>query len=157
MGSPTEHFLARAVELAVLNVSRGGGPFAALVVTADGKVFEGANRVTIENDPTAHAEVSAIRTACRELATFDLSGATLYASCEPCPMCLSSALWARIEHIYYAADRHDAARAGFDDAAFYDYIERRDVAPLMPVEQVDVTGANAPFERWRESGTKVEY
>lgn len=149
--------LARAVDLAVKNVAAGGGPFAALVVTADGKVFEGANRVTADNDPTAHAEVTAIRTACRELGTFDLGGATLYTSCEPCPMCLSSALWARIEHVYFAADRHDAAAAGFDDAVFYDYIERHVNSPLMPVEHVKVATSQQPFDSWRSFATKTVY
>lgn len=149
--------LARAVDLAVRNVAAGGGPFAALVVTADGRVFEGANRVTADNDPTAHAEVTAIRTACRELGTFDLSGATLFTSCEPCPMCLSSALWARIDKVFYAADRHDAADAGFDDAVFYDYIERQVNSPLMPVEHVSVTTSQAPFDKWRSQENKIEY
>jgi guanine deaminase len=149
--------LARAVDLAVKNVAAGGGPFAALVVTADGTVFEGANRVTADNDPTAHAEVTAIRTACRELGTFDLTGATLYTSCEPCPMCLSSALWARIEHVYFAADRHDAAAAGFDDAVFYDYIERHVNSPLMPVERVKVATSLQPFNDWRSLDSKVSY
>jgi guanine deaminase len=149
--------LARAVDLAVKNVAAGGGPFAALVVTADGTVFEGANRVTADNDPTAHAEVTAIRTACRELGTFDLTGATLFTSCEPCPMCLSSALWARIEHVYFAADRHDAAAAGFDDAVFYDYIERHVNSPLMPVERVKVATSLQPFNDWRSLDSKVSY
>jgi len=153
----TSEMLARAVELAVKNVAAGGGPFAALVVTPDGRVFEGANRVTADNDPTAHAEVTAIRNACRQLGTFDLSGATLYTSCEPCPMCLSSALWARIERVYFAADRHDAAGAGFDDAAFYDYIERNVNTPLMPVERVRVASSSEPFDRWRANDDKVEY
>lgn len=153
----TSELLARAVDLAVKNVSAGGGPFAALVVTAEGTVFEGANRVTADNDPTAHAEVTAIRTACRELGTFDLSGATLYSSCEPCPMCLSSALWARIDRVYFAADRHDAASAGFDDAAFYDYIERHVDSSLMPVEQVGLSSAQEPFDRWRSHDSRIEY
>src|SRR5690606_12193116 len=147
--------LARAVDLAVKNVAAGGGPFAALVVTADGRVFEGANRVTADNDPTAHAEVTAIRHACRELGTFDLGGATLYTSCEPCPMCLSSALWARIEHVYYAADRHDAAAAGFDDAAFYDYIERRRSSPLVRVVDVTAETSLEPCDAWRPLDTTV--
>lgn len=153
----TSQMLARAVDLAIKNVASGGGPFAALVVTADGRVFEGANRVTADNDPTAHAEVSAIRNACRSLDTFDLSGAVLYSSCEPCPMCLSSALWARIERVYFAASRHDAAAAGFDDAAFYDYIERPGSSPLLPVEHVELRSYNDPFARWQATEDKTEY
>lgn len=157
MAKSADNHLARAVELAVTNVRRGGGPFAAVVVTSDGRVFEGSNRVTVDNDPTAHAEIAAIRTACRELSTFDLKGATLYASCEPCPMCLSAALWARVDAVYFAADRHDAALAGFDDAAFYDYIERRVEPSLMPVRQVDVASSSGPFEAWRAAANRVEY
>ena len=91
------------------------------MVTADGRVHEGVNRVTRDNDPTAHAEVVAIRAAAAATANFDLHGAVLYTSCEPCPLCLASALWARIDRVYFAADRHGAAAAGFDDAVFYDY------------------------------------
>lgn len=148
--------LARAVGLASANVAAGGGPFAALLVTADGQAFEGTNRVTADNDPTAHAEVSAIRNACRSLGTFDLSGARLYTSCEPCPMCLAAALWARVERVYFAADRHDAASVGFDDAAFYDYFAGLD-DDLMPVEQVTLGTAFEPFSRWRETADKTEY
>lgn len=149
--------LARAIALAVENVDRRGGPFGALIVTADGRRFEGANRVTVDNDPTAHAEVSAIRAACRALGTFDLSGATLYASCEPCPMCLASALWARVGRVYFAADRHDAASAGFDDAAFYDYVEGKADPALMPVSQVETADAREPFESWRSFEERTEY
>ncbi|MEO8908000.1 MAG: nucleoside deaminase, partial [Microbacteriaceae bacterium] len=118
MESPNvqEKYLRHAIELAVRNVDNGGGPFGALIVTADGREFEGLNRVTANNDPTAHAEVTAIRTACAGIQNFDLTGATLYTSCEPCPMCLASALWARVDNVVFAADRHDAADAGFDDA-----------------------------------------
>ena len=107
-----EQFLATSIELATANVLNSGGPFGAVIVTADGQAFHGVNRVTASNDPTAHAEVTAIRNACSELGTFDLSGATLYTSCEPCPMCLASALWARIDRVFFAADRHDAASVG---------------------------------------------
>ena len=116
-------YLEQAVELAIRNVADGGGPFGALVVTRDGRVHEGTNRVTRDNDPTAHAEVVAIRAAAAATANFDLSGAVLYTSCEPCPLCLSAALWARIDRVYFAADRHGAAAAGFDDAVFYEYFD----------------------------------
>ena len=108
----TAKYLEQAVELATRNVGEGGGPFGALVVTADGRVHEGVNRVTRDNDPTAHAEVVAIRAAAAATANYDLHGAVLYASCEPCPLCLASALWARIDRVYFAADRHGAACAG---------------------------------------------
>ncbi|MGO4104814.1 nucleoside deaminase [Leifsonia sp. YAF41] len=157
---PVAQLLARAVDLAIENVRNNGGPFGALVVTADGRVFEGVNRVTATLDPTAHAEVTAIRSACQMLGTFHLSGATLYASCEPCPMCLASALWARIDTVYFAADRTDAADAGFDDAVFYDYFEGSgSVRSLMPVERVDLgTGVSVrPFVEWNSTTTHIDY
>ncbi|HRO28943.1 MULTISPECIES: nucleoside deaminase [Micrococcaceae] len=149
--------MSRAIALATANAATDGGPFGALVVTADGRAFEGANRVTATNDPTAHAEVTAIRAACSGLDTFDLSGAVLYASCEPCPMCLGAALWARVDRVVYAADRHDAAAAGFDDAAFYDYLESPDRDGLMPLVHRAVPGSTAPFEAWQENADRTEY
>lgn len=153
---PTDR-LTQAIELAARNVAEGGGPFGAIVVTPDGRVFEGVNRVTSDNDPTAHAEVVAIREACRAQGSFDLSGCVLYASCEPCPMCLASALWARVDRVYFAADRHDAARAGFDDALFYDYFHGRGDRSLMPVEHVRVAAADEPFRAWAAFAARVEY
>ncbi len=154
-----QQHLARAIELASANVHNSGGPFGAVIVTADGQVFDGVNRVTATNDPTAHAEVTAIRNACSQLGTFDLSGATLYSSCEPCPMCLASALWARVGHVFFAADRHDAARAGFDDAVFYNYFETPVAERLMPVRQLDpeTVRAIAPFETWSTLESRIDY
>jgi guanine deaminase len=149
--------LARAVELATANVASEGGPFAAVVVTADGRRFEGTNRVTSTLDPTAHAEVVAIRTACRETGSPDLAGAILYSSCEPCPMCLSAALWARIEAVYYAADRHDAARVGFDDAEFHKYVSNHDERDRMPLVELRPDNATAPFEAWEAYEDRVHY
>lgn len=149
-------YLERAVELAVRNVADGGGPFGALVVTVDGRVHEGTNRVTQDNDPTAHAEVVAIRTAAAATANFDLHGAVLYTSCEPCPLCLASALWARIDRVYFAADRHGAAAAGFDDAVFYEYFNgtRPD---LLPVAQAAIPTSDLPFEAWRSNAKRTDY
>jgi len=149
--------LERAVALAVDSVANAGGPFGAVLVTADGQVFEGNNRVTLDNDPTAHAEVVAIRRACSALGTFDLTGATLYASCEPCPMCLAAALWARVATVRFAADRYDAARAGFDDAAFYEFFEGDPADRTMQVVHERTTTANAPFDAWRVLGSRTEY
>lgn len=148
-----------ATELATKNVHNGGGPFGAIIVTADGRVFEGFNRVTANNDPTAHAEVTAIRTACAETGTFDLSGAILYSSCEPCPMCLASSLWARIQAVYFAADRHDAADAGFDDAAFYEFFDTPVAERSMPVAQLTSDGSShlAPFTAWAALDSRIEY
>ena len=152
-------FLGQAIDLAIRNVAHNGGPFGALIVTADGQVFEGLNRVTASNDPTAHAEVTAIRNACAALETFDLTGAVLYTSCEPCPMCLASALWARVARVVFAADRHDAADAGFDDAAFYDYFSTPPEERSLPVIQLAVEGrpATAPFEAWNSTENRVDY
>ncbi len=149
-------YLEQAVELAVKNVADGGGPFGALVVTADGRVHEGINRVTRDHDPTAHAEVVAIRTAAAATAKFDLRGAVLYTSCEPCPLCLAAALWARIDRVYFAADRHGAAAAGFDDAVFYDYFSGTR-PELLPVAQAAVPASDAPFDAWRRNKHRTDY
>ena len=116
--SDDQVWLDRAVDLATANVARGGGPFGAVVVRDEVVIGEGANRVTADLDPTAHAEVVAIRAACLRVESFSLAGATLYASCEPCPLCLSASLWARVDAVVAAADSGAAARAGFDDENF---------------------------------------
>lgn len=157
MEETTTTHLRRAVELAEESVANGGGPFGAVLVLPDGRTFEAANRVTLDNDPTAHAEVVAIRRACRELGVFDLGGATLYASCEPCPMCLAASLWARVGRVFFAADRFAADRAGFSDAEFYDYLEGRSGPELMPVERLAIPEAEKPFEVWARSEQRVEY
>lgn len=157
--TPAE-YLARAVAIATDNVRNQGGPFGAIVVTADGRVFEGVNRVTANLDPSAHAEVTAIRAACQGLGTFDLTGAVLYSSCEPCPMCLATSLWARVERVYFAADRDDAADAGFDDAVFYRYFEGgEEDRAIMPVAQEPLppTARIAPFTEWSTTSTRVDY
>jgi len=150
--------LARAVELAVQNVAAGGGPFGALIVGPDGAVLaEGQNRVTRDLDPTAHAEVVAIRAACQRLGTFKLDGCLLVASCEPCPLCLSAALWARMDRVIFAADRHDAAEAGFDDRAFYEVFTSPSEEWPLTVEQVAGEGATLPFTEWIARPNRVEY
>lgn len=158
-GADADDYLTRAVQLAVDNVRDHGGPFGALIVERSGRVFEGTNRVTANNDPTAHAEVTAIRTACAELGTFDLSGATLYTSCEPCPMCLASSLWARVDGIVFAADRHDAAAGGFDDAVFYDYFDTPVEKRSMRAVHQDPGGiaAVAPFDEWNQTTSRIAY
>lgn len=152
-GLDDEFYLKTATLVATRNVVSGnGGPFGAAIVTADGRIFAKGNSVTTTNDPTAHAEVNTIRFACEELGTFDLSGCVLYSSCEPCPMCLGAALWSRVERIVFAADRHDAADAGFDDAAFYEKLAEGNVA-----EQILLEGRKAPFERWATYTERTEY
>jgi len=158
-GTPAR-YLARAIEIATDNVRHAGGPFGAVVVAADGRVFEGVNRVTADLDPSAHAEVTAIRHACQGLGTFDLTGATLYSSCEPCPMCLGAALWARVDHVYFAAGRDDAAEAGFDDAVFYRYFDGDpDHREIMPVTTIALPAEHrvAPFTEWKRTSTRTEY
>lgn len=157
-----EQFLSKAISLATANVHNSGGPFGALIVTLDGRTFDGVNRVTANNDPTAHAEVMAIRNACASLETFDLSGSTLYTSCEPCPLCLSAALWARVDAVVFAADRNDAAKAGFDDAVFYDYFATPAEDRSMPVRHYDLSPsaqitATTPFEAWSTLAARVDY
>lgn len=149
--------LQSAVDLAASNVTDGGGPFGALVVLDGAVVATGQNRVTRDMDPTAHAEVQAIRSACRELGTFSLAGATLYSSCEPCPMCLASALWARVDRVLFAADRHDAARGGFDDLAFYDLFATDRSLWSVRVEQRRDAGSAAPFDAWLAAAGTVAY
>ncbi|MCO1337487.1 tRNA-specific adenosine deaminase [Kocuria polaris] len=160
VNNPTGHdYLSMAIDIATTNVHHDGGPFGAVVVAPDGRTFSGVNRVTANNDPTAHAEVVAIRAAASGLGTFDLSGCTLYSSCEPCPMCLASSLWARIEKVVFAADRHDAARAGFDDAVFYGYFDPDGDQSLMPVERRRAGDEEhlAPFRAWSDLETRIDY
>jgi guanine deaminase len=151
------HFLDRAVELATENVAEGGGPFGAVLVRGGELLATGQNRVTRDNDPTAHAEVQAIRDACRRAGTYSLHGSTLYSSCEPCPMCLASSLWARVDRVVYAADRDDAARGGFDDRTFYRLFATDRASWSTPVLQRRVPGATEPFDAWLTSATRVDY
>jgi guanine deaminase len=150
--------MRRAIELAREGVRhRWGGPFGAVVVR-DGRIIgEACNRVTTSNDPTAHAEVEAIRAACRSIGTFDLSGCTIYASCEPCPMCLAAICWARIGAIYHAGTRNDAADAGFDDAAIYAEVARPAGERVIPLTQLMREDALAAFGEWKADAGRVPY
>lgn len=154
---PTTDPLAHAVALAARNVAGGGGPFGAVIVLPDGSAVEGVNRVTLDNDPTAHAEVVAIRAAAARLGTFDLSGCSLYSSCEPCPMCGAAALWARLDTVVFAADRHDAAAAGFDDSAFYALFEQPGSDWPTVLRHDPSPDRLAPFEAWRDFAGRTEY
>ncbi len=152
-----EPWLARAIDLAVANVAEGGGPFGAVVVRDGELVAEGQNRVTRDLDPTAHAEVQAIRAAGRALGDFSLAGCVLYASCEPCPLCVSASLWARLDRVVFAADRDDAARGGFDDRAFYElFAQDRATWPTL-VERGPVERAVAPFDAWLSESARTQY
>ena len=135
-----------------------GGPFGAVVVTSDGSVAgEGCNRVTSSNDPTAHAEITAIRAACTALGSFILQGCTLYTSCEPCPMCLAAAYWAHVDAIVYGASRADAAAAGFDDAFIYEEIGRPLEGRRIPMHRLAHESAVTLFDEWRAMGDRTAY
>lgn len=153
-----ERYLARAVALSERNLGAGdGGPFGAVIVR-DGEVLaEGWNRVTSTNDPTAHAEVVAIRKACEALGDFTLQGATLYTSCEPCPMCLAAAYWARVSRIVYANTREHAAAIGFDDKLIYDEIPKAPSERLLPMTHLPSDQAHRVFSAWLEKADKVPY
>ncbi|OKK03410.1 cytosine deaminase [Streptomyces sp. CB03234] len=151
-------WMDEAIRRATNSVANGGGPFGALVAKGGEIVALGNNQVTATLDPTAHAEVSAMRAACKQLDTFSLEGCVLVTSCEPCPMCLSSALWARVDRIVYAADRHDAAVAGFDDRKFYDLFDKKPASLWpMPVEQLDLPNRTAPFDAWLAKSDRIDY
>jgi len=151
-------FMKRAAELALYAVENGfGGPFGAVVVK-DGKIVgEGFNRVTSTNDPTAHAEVIAIRNACNHLGSFQLTGCEIYSSCEPCPMCLGAIYWARPERLYFGSGRQDAAAAGFDDAFIYDEMALPVKNRKLPLIYLPDRDAMNAFQSWKMKGNKVEY
>jgi tRNA(Arg) A34 adenosine deaminase TadA len=153
-----EEFMREAIRLSIENVEQGkGGPFGAVVVK-DGKIIaRGANEVTASNDPTAHAEVVAIRKACAGLNSFQLSGCEIYCSCEPCPMCLGAIYWARPDKIYFANTKADAAAIAFDDAFIYEELERGIPERRLPTEQLLREEALIAFDKWKKSVNKVEY
>ena len=155
--SPTT-FLRRAIELAAQNVSDGnGGPFGAVIVRGKELIAEGANRAVLYNDPTAHAEIVAIREAARNLQTFDLSGCAIYCSCEPNPMSLGAIYWARLSRIYYAASREDAARAGFNDLHMYCEVAKPIAERSIPTLNLSRRAGRAPFAAWNKSSGKIRY
>ena len=151
-------FMKRAIALALENVRSGsGGPFAAVVVKEGKVIAEGTNRVTSTNDPTAHAEVVAIRAACRALADFQLTGCDLYTTCEPCPMCLGAIYWARPARIFYAATAADAAGAGFDDAFIYEELKTAPTARRIPMTQLLREDSLEIFLAWKQQENKTPY
>ena len=150
-------FMRRAIDLSIENIDMGGGPFGAVIVR-DGKLIaSGTNRVVPNNDPTAHAEVVAIRNACRDLETFDLSGCTVYSSSEPCPMCLSALYWAGVERICYANTKRDAAAISFDDSYIYDQLRLDYDRRTIHCEHFMRDEALEAFRKWSEKLDKVEY
>lgn len=153
-----EKFMRMAIELSEYNVKQGqGGPFGAVIVKDGMVVARSGNRVVPTNDPTAHAEVSAIRLACQELNTFNLEGCVIYTSCEPCPMCLSAIYWAHLDKIYYANDKADAAAIGFDDKFIYDEIACEMANRKIPVVQLLRAEAQGAFKLWETSEIKTNY
>ena len=153
-----QDFMKRAIELSRIHMEQNhGGPFGAVIVK-DGKIVgEGWNEVTSSNDPTAHAEVQAIRSACNNLNTFDLSGCEVYTSCEPCPMCLSALYWARVSKIYYANTKRDAAQIEFDDDFIYQEIPKKLEERQIPMEQFLRDEALEVFKAWSQKLDKIEY
>jgi guanine deaminase len=151
-------FLDKSIELSRKNMSENvGGPFGA-IITKDGKIVaEGSNQVTSTNDPTAHAEMVAIRKACQALNTFDLRGCEIYSSCEPCPMCLSAIYWARLDKIYFANSRQDAANIGFDDDFIYQEIPKSLEARSVACVHVSSTEAKSVFQDWINKSDRIEY
>jgi len=150
-------FLKQAIELAAENVRRDGGPFGALVVKNGIVIATGTNQVTRANDPTAHAEIVAIREACRVLGDFQLTGCDIYSSCEPCPMCLGAIYWARPARLYYSATQADAAAAGFDDATIYQQLDLPGSERSIPTFRVMEPDSARPFAEWVNRANRKTY
>ncbi|HEU0122784.1 MAG TPA: nucleoside deaminase [Bryobacteraceae bacterium] len=150
-------WLRHAIAIAVENVTKGGGPFGAVIVRNGELVAEGVNLVTLTHDATAHAEVTAIRQAGMALGTHDLAGCDMYASCEPCPMCLGAILWARMDRIWYAASKEQAAEAGFDDSLFYEQLVLPPEKRIIPTERALEGESAAPFTAWGRFCGKIRY
>lgn len=152
-----QELMRRAISLAAENVKNGGGPFGAVIARNGEVLAEGVNRVTSNHDPTAHAEVQAIRAAAVKLQTFDLAGCEIYSSCEPCPMCLGAIYWAHLDRLYFAATKHDAAAAGFDDAFIYDELALPIHERSLRTEEMMRSESAAPFDEWNSREDKIEY
>lgn len=157
MSASDEEFMRQAIAASLESATNGGGPFGAVVVR-DGRIIgSGTNRVTATHDPTAHAEVQAIREACRTIASHALNGATIYTTCEPCPMCLAAIYWARIERMVYGNSREDAAAIGFDDAFLYEQVSLPIGARSLPTSRLLADEAIAAFRAWTDNPDKVPY
>ena len=150
-------FMKRAIELSIKSVNNGGGPFGSIIVKGDKIIAEGSNKVTSNNDPTAHGEIVAIREACKKLNNFSLNGCELYSTCEPCPMCLSAIYWARIDKIYYANTREDARKIDFDDSLIYTELQKNIDKRKIPMIQILRNEALKAFELWDQKKDKVKY
>ena len=152
-----EHYLAEAIEIARKNQEKGGGPFGAIIVRKGEIIAKSGNTVTIDNDPTAHAEINVIRKACKVLNNFELKDCILYSSCEPCPMCLGAIYWARLGAIYFAASREDAEDAGFDDSFIYRELNAPLETRTIPTHQTLREKAQVPFQEWKVKEDKISY
>jgi guanine deaminase len=153
-----EQFLQQAIDLAVENARTGlGGPYGAVIVKAGQVIAASANRVTLDMDPTAHAEIMAIRQACQKLNDFQLRDCILYTSCEPCPMCLGAIYWARLGKVYFACSRHDAAAANFDDSFIYDEIAVAPSERRIAMLHLNLPNASLPFAVWAQNENKLPY
>ena len=152
-----ENFMLRAIELSIDSVNTSGGPFGCVIVKNNEIISEGSNKVTFSNDPTAHAEIVAIRDACKKLNTFNLSGCDLYSSCEPCPMCLSAIYWSHVDNIFYANTREDAKKINFDDSLIYSEILKKSEDRKIPIKQMLRNEALKAFEIWNKKIDKIEY
>ena len=150
-------FMLRAIELSISSAKDTGGPFGCVMVKDDKIIAEGSNKVTFSNDPTAHAEIVAIREACKKLNTFNLSSCDLYASCEPCPMCLSAIYWSHVDNIFYANTREDAKKINFDDSLIYSEISKKNEDRKIPIKQMLRDDALKAFEIWNKKTDKIEY
>ena len=154
---PKNNFMLRAIELSINSANNDGGPFGCVVTKENEIIAEGSNKVTLSNDPTAHAEIVAIREACKKLNTFNLSGCDLYTSCEPCPMCLSAIYWSHIDNIFYANTRGDAKNIDFDDSFIYSEISKKHEDRKIPIKQILREEASKAFELWSKKTDKIKY
>ena len=150
-------FMKRAIVLSIQNIKDNGGPFGCVIVKDNNIIAEGVNRVTFNNDPTAHAEIVAIRNACNKLNTFNLEGCELYSSCEPCPMCLSAIYWSHIDKVYYGNSRDDAAKIQFDDKFIYDELSLKMTERKIPISQISRDEAIKAFNLWENEENKIKY
>ena len=157
MNNKSKNFMTRAIELSLASVRSNGGPFGCVIVKNNEIIAEGSNKVTIINDPTAHAEIVTIRKACKALNNFNLEGTEMYTSCEPCPMCLSAIYWSHIDKIYYGNTRLDAAKIGFDDNYIYNELSKKKSQRKIPMQQINQEDAIKVFKEWELKPDKIKY
>jgi len=157
MNNKFKNFMTRAIELSLASVRSNGGPFGCVIVKNNEIIAEGSNKVTIINDPTAHAEIVTIRKACKTLNNFNLEGTEMYTSCEPCPMCLSAIYWSHIDKIYYGNTRLDAAKIGFDDNYIYNELSKELSQRKIPMQQIYQEDAIKVFKEWELKTDKTKY